>query len=59
MENGIRGYDIGLNPHSNGLDFCISLMVFFLKAKIIIVIIVNKIIITMTMVIIRLIFHLY
>lgn len=30
MENGSRGYDIGLNPHSNGVAFCMSLIHFLL-----------------------------
>lgn len=29
IENGSRLYLIGLNPHSNGVDFCISIIVFF------------------------------
>lgn len=29
-ENDTRVYDIGLNPHSNGVHFCISVIVFFL-----------------------------
>lgn len=45
IENGIRFFDIGLNPHSNGDIFCKSIIDFFLININIIVIIVSKMII--------------
>ena len=36
IEKGVRGYDTGLNPHSNGVDFCKSTIIFFL------IVVINK-----------------
>lgn len=58
IENGIRLYDIGLKPHSNGVDFCLSIVDFFLTKVIRIVIIIIIIIIVVIDIIIKLIIHL-
>jgi len=44
IENGIRVYDIGLNPHSKGVAFWLFIVAFFLSRLIIIVIINSNII---------------
>lgn len=45
VENGNRLFDIGLKPHSKGVDFCQSKIVFFLNIIIIniIAVMINKI----------------
>lgn len=59
MENGNRVYDIGLNPHSNGVDFCLSKIVFFLIITINIDIKVVRIVVVMIEIIINLISYFY
>lgn len=47
IENGIRENDIGLNPHSNGDIFCLSVIDFFFSIIIIVDTVIVNIVVVM------------